>query len=192
MDPEDAQEPAAGAPDGRGTRRAARRGFARDKGDAALNAIRARLRAMGDAMSMPMAEGDEAAEDAMLDKLAAMVAEMKAAGRRGREDRGGRHRLGRAASKDDLVALILSDHAASTASFPRSPKPARSRPRATQAPAVRPCSLAMHRPRAAGDEVDESTEAYALAERMINEKKAPDFATAITLASREVRTAPRP
>ena len=37
-----------------------------DKAMQRYNAIRARLRAMGDAMSMPMAEGDESAEDAML------------------------------------------------------------------------------------------------------------------------------
>lgn len=156
------------------------------------NAIRARLRAMGDALSMPMAEGDEAAEDAMLDKLAAMVAEMKAAQQAEAEKIAeGVIASGRAASKDDLVALILSDRPRFDRLFPAMPEKPAPQPPTGDAKALlsgRVLTPAMHpAPAPQGDEKDESTEAYELAERMIAEKKAPDFATAIALASREVR-----
>lgn len=156
------------------------------------NAMRARLRAMGDAMSMPMAEGDEAAEDAMLDKLAAMVAEMKVAQQAEAEKIAeGVIASGRAASKDDLVALILSDRPRFDRLFPAQPEKPAPQPPTGDAKALlsgRVLTPAMHpTPAPQGDEKDESTEAYELAERMISEKKAPDFATAINLASREVR-----
>jgi hypothetical protein len=163
-----------------------------DKAMQRYNAIRARLRSMGDAMAMPMADGDEAAEDAMLDKLAAMVAEMKAAQQAEAEKIAeGVIASGRAASKDDLVALILSDRARFDRLFPAMPEKPAPQPPTGDAKALlsgRVLTPAMHpAPAPQGDEKDESAEAYELAERMISEKKAPDFATAITLASREVR-----
>ena len=156
------------------------------------NAMRAKLRSMGDAMSMPMAEDDEAAEDALLDKLSAVVADLKAAQQAEAEKIADAVvASGRAASRDDLVALVLSDRARFDRLFPAMPAKPAPQPPTGDAKALlsgRVLTPAMHPTPEPQAEGDESAEAYALAERMLADKKAPDFATAIHLAGREVKT----
>ena len=154
------------------------------------NAMRARLRSMGEALSMPMADGDEAAEDAMLDKLAAMVAEMKAAQKAEAEKIADAViASGRAASRDDLVALVLSDRARFDRLFPAQPaKPAGERPEGDALALLTGRVSAEKMPRVETVSAPSHYDDEGLlrrAEVLLSEKRASNLSDAITLANRE-------
>lgn len=154
------------------------------------NAMRARLRSMGEALSMPMADGDEAAEDAMLDKLAAMVAEMKAAQKVEAEAMADAViASGRAASRDDLVALVLSNRARFDRLFPAQPAKPAAQPPEGDAKALLTGRVASERmppvERPAVDKGD-NADVVDLAQRLLSEKRANTLSEAISLANREL------
>lgn len=141
----------------------------------------------------------EATEDALLDRLAEIVAEMQkaqqaeaatmadavcASGRVSKEGRA------------DLIAMCLSDRAKFLRMFPAqadkpAEKPADLTPDAKALLTGRVVDQRQHpAPVAESDDTDhmaEAREADALAQKLLREKKAGDYATAIIMASREVR-----
>lgn len=152
------------------------------------------------AMAAPLGMDAEATEDALLDRLAALVAEMQKAQQAeaasmadavcasGRVPKEGR---------DDLIALCLSDRAKFQRLFPApAEKPADPAPPTGDAKVLLTERIVDQRqhPAATGasddaDHMAEAREADALARKMLSEKKAGDYATAILMASREVRRA---
>ena len=162
---------------------------------AAPKAMNPKLAAMAPGLGMDA----EATEDALLDKLAAIVAEMQkaqqaeaatmadavcASGRVSKEGRA------------DLIAMCLSDRAKFLRMFPAqaekpADKPADLTSDAKTLLTERVVDQRQHpAPVAEGDDSDhmaESREADALAQKLLREKKAGDYATAIIMASREVR-----
>lgn len=154
------------------------------------NAICARLRSMGDAMGMAMPEGDEAAEDAMLDKLSALVSQMQAAQKAEAEKMADDVMAsGRASSKADLVALILSDRARFDRMFPSQPTKLAAKPPTGDAAALLLSQMPADRspPVARPDaSADDSAVIVARAKVLLSEGKAASLSEAINVANTEL------
>ena len=154
------------------------------------NALRAKLRSIGDAMGIAMADGDEAAEDETLAKIRSMVDEMQAAQKAEAEKIADAViASGRAASRDDLVALALSNRARFDRLFPAQPaKPAGERPEGDALALLTGRVSAEKMPRVETVSAPSHYDDEGLlrrAEVLLSEKRASNLSDAITLANRE-------
>lgn len=151
------------------------------------------------AMAPGLGMDPEATEDALLDRLAEIVAEMQKAQQAEAAQMADAVCASGRVAKDgraDLIALCLSDRARFLRMFPATDekpadKPAGLTPDAKTLLTGRVVDQKQHPlPTAESDDTDhmaEAREADALAQKLLREKKAGDYATAITMASREVR-----
>ena len=147
------------------------------------------------AMAPGLGMGAEATEDMLLDKLAEVVAQLQATQQAeaatmadavcasGRVPKEGRA---------DLIALCLSDRTRFDRLLPAHTAPPDAPTGDVKTPPTERLSQPRQHPQPVAETDDsdplaESKEAHALALKMLSDKRAPDYGTAIQMASREVR-----